>query len=341
MPQGLPVQRFLIPRLLLIFALVLATASAFAGPPERPKTHVVYAGQRLGSIAKRYNVSIEALCNANGIRERDPIRPGQRLVIPALDDKDGSEALARRLASEGSTGRSVAATKKTAREPSNTWNQYRKQPRRKGYVEIITHTKRWRGLVVDVKGRIRPTARKAIAALLDASDPRPKLADGLVRLLVRVSDTFGGRPLRIVSGYRTTSYFRDSRHRTSEAVDFSVVGVPNAAVRDYLVTLGKVGVGYYPNSTFLHLDVRLKPTYWVDYSGPGEAPRRAARGRPGTAAPMDLDDRAEEAAEGGGPQPEAARESTDTLPASVPASTATTESESKTGSLPARPATSP
>jgi LysM repeat protein len=71
MAQGLLVQRFSIPRLLLIFALVLATTSAFAGPPERPKTHVVYAGQRLGSIAKRYNVSIEALCNANGIRERD------------------------------------------------------------------------------------------------------------------------------------------------------------------------------------------------------------------------------------------------------------------------------
>jgi len=34
-----------------------------------------------------------------------------------------------------------------------------------------------------------------------------------------------------------------------------------------------VGVGYYPNSTFVHLDVRSLPTYWVDYSKPGEPPR--------------------------------------------------------------------
>jgi hypothetical protein len=56
---------------------------------------------------------------------------------------------------------------------------------------------------------------------------------------------------------------------------------------------------------------------------------------------MDLDDRAEQAAESGGSSPEAAREGEGTLPASVPASTTTTEGEPKTGSLPARPATSP
>jgi hypothetical protein len=38
-----------------------------------------------------------------------------------------------------------------------------------------------------------------------------------------------------------------------------------------------VGVGYYPNSSFVHLDVRETNTYWVDYAGPGEAPRKTNR----------------------------------------------------------------
>jgi hypothetical protein len=284
-------------------------------------------------------VTIDALCNANGIRERDPIKPGQRLVIPGPSDKDGSVTRDERLRAEGKATRSATSKKPGAREPGNSWTQYKKTPRRKGYVEIITHTKRWRGLVLDSKDRIRPAARKAILALLDASEPRPKIPDGLIRLLVKVSDTFGGRPLRIVSGYRTTSFFRDSRHRTSEAVDFSVVGVPNAAVRDYLVTLGKVGVGYYPNSTFLHLDVRARYTYWVDYSGPGEAPRRS-RDR-SVPEPMDHDDRAEEEAESAssGEPPEAPSDGP-TLPATAAASGTTTEGENRTGSLPARPTTS-
>src|SRR5688572_30541270 len=63
-----------------IFAGSVATqATALA---DEPYVHVVYQGQRLGSIAKRYNVSIDALCAANGISRRDPIRPGQKLVIP-------------------------------------------------------------------------------------------------------------------------------------------------------------------------------------------------------------------------------------------------------------------
>jgi hypothetical protein len=49
--------------------------------------------------------------------------------------------------------------------------------------------------------------------------------------------------------------------------------VPNAALRDYLRTLPNVGVGYYPNSTHVHLDVREASAYWVDEAGPGEPPR--------------------------------------------------------------------
>lgn len=74
--------------LLATLALCLVTSAAFA----EQKTHVVGKGQTLGRIAKRYHVSIKALCNANGLKRREKIKPGQKLVIPDPDDKDGSEA---------------------------------------------------------------------------------------------------------------------------------------------------------------------------------------------------------------------------------------------------------
>ena len=107
---------------------------------------------------------------------------------------------------------------------------------------------------------------------------RGAVPDRLIRLVTKVNDHFGGRPLRIVSGYRPYSsaqYTPHSRHNLGDAAYFSIPGVPNEAVRDFCMTLGSVGVGYYPNSTFVHLDVREARTYWVDYSGPGEAPRYA------------------------------------------------------------------
>ncbi|MFZ5897458.1 MAG: LysM peptidoglycan-binding domain-containing protein [Myxococcota bacterium] len=73
---------------LLSFALAALPCSASA----EPQVHTVAPGQVLGKIAKRYNVSIEAVCNANGISRREKLRPGQRLLIPDPDDKDGSRA---------------------------------------------------------------------------------------------------------------------------------------------------------------------------------------------------------------------------------------------------------
>ena len=64
----------------LIGSLLLATGVADA------KEHVVQDGQTLGKIAKRYQISIAALCKANGMSRRDKIKPGQRLTIPASDE---------------------------------------------------------------------------------------------------------------------------------------------------------------------------------------------------------------------------------------------------------------
>jgi LysM repeat protein len=289
----------------LILALVLAApAPVSAAADGAPRTHVVQEKQRLQSIAKRYQVTIAAICYANDISERAVIRPGQRLLIPPRDDKDGSQTRAKNLPQRRAAAPTRTASLQTgksagtrAKEP--TWRDYARRPPRKGFVTVASHSRRWRGLAIDARGRLRPIARQGLANLLGATGDHPGAPERLLRLLVQVSDTFGGRPLYIVSGYRTTSHFADSRHKTSQAIDFSVAGVPNSVVRDYLRTLTNVGVGYYPNSSFLHLDVRRRTTYWIDYAGPGEAPKKTPRGT-AVATSTDVDDAAEEEAEASG-----------------------------------------
>jgi LysM repeat protein len=73
-----------------VLALLLLAPAAAA-----ERTHVVASGHTLGKIAKRYHVSVAALCHANGIKRSDPIRPRQKLVVPDESDKDGSKARSR------------------------------------------------------------------------------------------------------------------------------------------------------------------------------------------------------------------------------------------------------
>jgi LysM repeat protein len=220
---------------------------------DGPRTHTVYAGQRLESIAKRYKISVEALCAANGITRRVKLHAGQVLTIPRPNEP-------------------LASTDNT----DDLGSKHGKLPRlglRKGYLDLFTYSNHFHGYAVDKKGKVTPVAASEVSKLFGAVGTRPPTDPRLIKLLAKVSDKFGSRPIRIVSGYRTRSFFEDSRHKSSHAVDFSIPGVDNVTLRDYLRTLGPVGVGYYPNSSFVHLDVRDTATYWVDYAGPGEAPR--------------------------------------------------------------------
>jgi LysM repeat protein len=220
---------------------------------DGPRTHKVYAGQRLESIAKRYKITVDALCAANGITRRVKLRAGQVLTIPRPGDP---------LSSADYAG-----------DPNGKHGRLPRLGLRKGYLDLFNYSGRFHGYAVDKKGKVTPLAQTEVSKLFGATGTRPRTDPRLIKLLTKVSDKFGSRPIRIVSGYRTRSFFQDSRHKSSHAVDFSIPGVDNVTVRDYLRTLDSVGVGYYPNSSFVHLDVRDSATYWVDYAGPGEAPR--------------------------------------------------------------------
>lgn len=76
-------------------------------------------------------------------------------------------------------------------------------------------------------------------------------------------------PIEIISAYRHKER-KSSRHKQARAIDFRVVGVDNREVWNYCKRFDNVGLGLYPNSNFVHMDVRDQSYYWIDDSGPGE-----------------------------------------------------------------------
>jgi hypothetical protein len=78
----------------------------------------------------------------------------------------------------------------------------------------------------------------------------------------------------VISGYRPAS--KGSLHAEGQAIDFSLAGSTNTELVDACKTLDDTGCGFYPNSSFIHLDVRPKGAghvSWIDASGPGEEAR--------------------------------------------------------------------
>jgi uncharacterized protein YcbK (DUF882 family) len=110
-----------------------------------------------------------------------------------------------------------------------------------------------------------------------AYDPRE--FDVLHNLMARL-----GRPegmIDIVCGYRTpwtnnflrtrgrhTGVAKDSQHVQAKAIDIRVPGVRTRTLRDVALSLEAGGVGYYPRSQFVHVDVG--PVRRWTFAGRGE-----------------------------------------------------------------------
>ena len=102
----------------------------------------------------------------------------------------------------------------------------------------------------------------------------------LLWALQRIADAFPWRAVYVYSGYRPGALVagtsHHSLHSASRAVDIQVHGIPNAKLFELCRSLEDVGCGFYPNSKFVHVDVRRPGTghaVWIDASGPGEPPR--------------------------------------------------------------------
>jgi uncharacterized protein YcbK (DUF882 family) len=92
----------------------------------------------------------------------------------------------------------------------------------------------------------------------------PRLFD----VLADLTRTAGhpGAEIHVICGYRTpwsNEYLRThtagvakhSLHMQGEAIDIRLPGLKTAAVRKTALALGRGGVGYYPESDFIHVDV--------------------------------------------------------------------------------------
>jgi uncharacterized protein YcbK (DUF882 family) len=114
------------------------------------------------------------------------------------------------------------------------------------------------------------------------TDAEKPIDTQLLTLLSHVYDHFGGKPLQIVSGYRNQRK-QTSNHFKGRASDIRIAGVSPKKIEAFAETLdrGGMGIGIYPRSGFVHIDVRSPPSYrWIDYSPPNpNAPeKRPPRG---------------------------------------------------------------
>jgi uncharacterized protein YcbK (DUF882 family) len=102
----------------------------------------------------------------------------------------------------------------------------------------------------------------------------PRLVERLEAALDHFRKAGQTPKLEILSGYRPKS--SGSYHQSGRALDVRIDGVSNEALVAFCKTLPDTGCGYYPNSLFVHIDVRdagAGHVAWIDASRPGEAPR--------------------------------------------------------------------
>jgi uncharacterized protein YcbK (DUF882 family) len=240
------------------FALVLVPLAA-----RGDVQHTVGRGHTIEAIANRYKVSPKAIMDANHLKDAKRLQVGDVLTIPGVKEKSDGK------------GKSAKADKNGKSDPDS----FKMKPKTPGVVHLkrIATNEESDIRVADKKGRVAPTTLKSFEKLLRSPGGMAHpIEPRLISLLRIVSDHFGSRKIEVVSGFRPytpTQYTPHSNHNHGKAVDFRVVGVPNEAVRDFCRTLKNTGCGYYPNSVFVHMDVRDKSTFWIDYSKPGEAPR--------------------------------------------------------------------
>ena len=202
--------------------------------------HTVQSGQSIWLIARAYGTSGDRIAKRNNISKTDPLQVGRTLFIP------GVKGL--------SHGKSAG-------------------PRGVRFVRVHNN-KRLTLRLLNRNGRVNAKSRLALSKL--ARDRKGKkryrmLHPRLLQMLQRVADEFPGQTIEIVSGYRAArpgSHL--SKHNVGQAVDFRVADVPNRELYEFIKTLPRTGTGYYPNSVFVHLDVRDKSYTWTDISRPGE-----------------------------------------------------------------------
>ncbi len=140
------------------------------------------------------------------------------------------------------------------------------EPRRLRFYH--THTRSRLELAYHDGDRYLPDALERIDVFLRdfrTRDVHP-IDPGLLDILSTMQSTFGpDRRFEVISGYRspiTNEHLRSrtdgvakaSLHMQGRAIDVRLAGVNTNQLRRAATDLGRGGVGYYPESDFVHLD---------------------------------------------------------------------------------------
>ena len=143
------------------------------------------------------------------------------------------------------------------------------------YIYNIHTSKHFKGVFAN--GNVyNPTALEALQSLLaDRCNGQqhvinPRLYDLLYILQQRFESS---KPFELICGYRSpqsnaamhihsSGVAMKSLHMQGQAVDIALSGVKLAKLRDAVKSLKAGGVGYYPTSGFIHMDIREKLAYW-------------------------------------------------------------------------------
>jgi uncharacterized protein YcbK (DUF882 family) len=94
-----------------------------------------------------------------------------------------------------------------------------------------------------------------------------------VQIVLEAAEHFGASQVVVISGYRARPYGSPhSRHFLGHAMDIRLPGVSAKKLAQWIWdTHRQVGVGFYPNQEFVHVDVRDVDVRWVDRAHHGES----------------------------------------------------------------------
>lgn len=138
-----------------------------------------------------------------------------------------------------------------------------------------THTGESLRSVFWAEGQFIPDALKDINKLLrdHRNDKIAEMDQNLIVLLNDVSDKFGdNQVLHIISGYRSpesnaklaaasSGVAKHSMHMDGKAIDIRMPGKDLAQLHKAAMSMKAGGVGYYPDSQFVHMDTG-RVRYW-------------------------------------------------------------------------------
>jgi uncharacterized protein YcbK (DUF882 family) len=125
-------------------------------------------------------------------------------------------------------------------------------------------TKEWLAVEADAKATVEgPVLNEFLRCHF--TNQRATMDPRVITVIVSAALHFGVDQIFIVSGYRSPKYnlqlrkkghevARESQHTEGTAVDFRLPGVTPAALRDFVKRLRFGGVGFYPESGFVHAD---------------------------------------------------------------------------------------